>query len=99
MPLQALAAAATLLSFVPHGNRIELRLDHGSAEVVWISPSTFHFRRVLEGSLSPARDALTPSRDREGAVDIQTDDIPSSLRIRSQYIELLIEKQGVLLRA
>ena len=54
MPPQALAAVATLLSFAPHGNRIELRLDRGSAEMVWLTPSTFHFRRVLDGPLRPA---------------------------------------------
>ena len=46
MPPQALAAVATLLSFAGHGNRIELRLDRGSAELVWITPSTFRFRRT-----------------------------------------------------
>jgi hypothetical protein len=51
MPAQALAAIATLMSFVPHGNRVDLQLDRGSAEFVWISPSAFHFRRTLEGPL------------------------------------------------
>ena len=55
MPPQALAAVATLLAFVPHGNRMELQLDRGSAELIWISPSTFHFRRVLNGPLHPTR--------------------------------------------
>ena len=31
MPAQALAAMATLLACVPHGNRIELQLDRGGA--------------------------------------------------------------------
>ena len=53
MPPQALAAIATLLSVVPHGNRIELQLDRGGAELVWVSPSTFRFRRVLEVRLPP----------------------------------------------
>jgi kumamolisin len=42
---------------VPHGNRIELRLDRGSADAVWITPSTFHFRRVLNGPLHPSEEA------------------------------------------
>ena len=42
MPPQALAAVATLLSFAPHAHRVELRLDRGSAELVWLTPSTFH---------------------------------------------------------
>jgi hypothetical protein len=53
MPPQALAAVATLLAFVPNGNRIELQLDRGSAELIWISPGTFHVRRVLNGPLHP----------------------------------------------
>ena len=53
MPPQALAAVATLLAAVAHGNRIELQLDRGSAELIWISPGTFHFRRVLNGPLHP----------------------------------------------
>ena len=51
MPFQALAAAATLLTMAPHGNRIELQLDRGSAEVLWASSGTFRFRRLLEGAL------------------------------------------------
>ena len=57
MPPQALAAVATLLAFLPHGNRIELQLDRGSAELIWITPSTFHFRRVLNGPLHPSAEA------------------------------------------
>ena len=59
MPPQALAAVATLLAFVPHGNRIELQLDRGSAELIWISPGTFHFRRVLNGPLHPSAETPT----------------------------------------
>ena len=33
MPPQALAAVATLLAILPHGNRIELELNRGSAEL------------------------------------------------------------------
>ena len=62
MPPQVLAALATLVGFAPHGNRLDLRLDHGSAELVWVSPSAFHFRRVLDGPLAalehPAREAV-----------------------------------------
>ena len=64
MPPQALAAVATLLAFVPHGNRIELQLDRGSAELIWISPSTFHFRRVLNGPLHPSAEAAARTRRR-----------------------------------
>ena len=32
MPAQALAVVATLVSFAPHGNRVDLHLDRGGAE-------------------------------------------------------------------
>ncbi|MCU1235364.1 MAG: glycoside hydrolase, family 31 [Candidatus Solibacter sp.] len=92
MPPQALAAIATLLSFAPHGNRVELRLDHGSAELVWLTPSTFHFRRVLDGALRPAEEAT-----REPVV-VQTEDGGREVRIRSRLLEVTIVKQGVLVR-
>ena len=92
MPPQALAAIATLLGFAVHGNRVELRLDHGSAELVWLTPSTFHFRRVLDGPLRP--DAETA---REPFV-VQADDAAGEIQIRSRLLEVTIAKQGVLVR-
>jgi alpha-glucosidase (family GH31 glycosyl hydrolase) len=92
MPLQALAAVATLIGFVPHGNRVELRLDRGSAELVWITPSTFRFRRVLEGPLPTAK-------TKEGEpVNVTADDLPGTVRIRSRYLDVAIQKHGLLLR-
>ena len=92
MPPQALAAVATLLSFGQHGNRVELRLDRGSAELVWLTPSTFHFRRVLDGPLRPAEEAA-----REPLV-MQAEDATGELRIRSRLLEVTIRKSGVTLR-
>ena len=89
MPPQALAAVATLLAFLPHGNRIELQLDRGNAELIWITPSTFHFRRVLNGPLHPSAEAA------HEPVAITTDDTGGQLRLRSRLIEVTIEKQGV----
>src|SRR5436189_1224194 len=92
MPPQALAAVATLLSVVPHGNRIELQLDRGSAELVWATSGTFRYRRVLEGPLPPV--AWT---DRE-PVALRTDDSPDAVRFRSKALEVTIRKQGLLVR-
>ena len=89
MPPQALAAVATLLAILPHGNRIELQLDRGNAELIWITPSTFHFRRVLNGPLHPSA---------EGAhepVVVTTGDTGGAVRLRSRLIEVAIEKQGL----
>ena len=89
MPPQALAAVATLLAVLPHGNRMELQLDRGSAELIWITPSTFHFRRVLNGPLRPsAEEAHEP-------VAVTTEDTGGQLRMRSRTVEVTLEKQGL----
>jgi hypothetical protein len=86
---QALAALATLLAFVPHGNRIELQLDRGSAELIWISPATFHFRRVLNGPLHPSAEVA------HEPVAISTEDTGGQLRVRSGVLAVTIQKQGM----
>ena len=40
MPPQALAAAATLLSFAAHGNYIDFKLDRGAAAARICPPTT-----------------------------------------------------------
>src|SRR5215212_4298513 len=90
MPFQALAAAATLLTMAPHGNRVELQLDRGSAEVLWVSPGTFRFRRVLEGALPKI--AWT---DRD-PVSVETEDTAAVVRLRTRAIEVTIQKRGLL---
>ena len=89
MPPQALAAVATLLALLPHGNRIELQLDRGSAELIWITPSTFHFRRVINGPLHPSAEAA------HEPVALTMEDTGGQVRMRSRLVEVTIEKQGV----
>ncbi len=89
MPPQALAAVATVLAFLPHGNRIELQLDRGGAELTWITPSTFHLRRVLNGPLHPSEEAV------HEPVALTTEDAGGQLRMRSRVVEVAIEKQGL----
>ncbi|HTS61840.1 MAG TPA: hypothetical protein VMH28_07435 [Candidatus Acidoferrales bacterium] len=91
MPFQTLAAAATLLTVAPHGNRIDLQLDRGSAEIRWVSAGTFRFRRVLEGPLPELNWA---ERD-PVAVDIA--DSPDTVRLRSRALEIVVTKKGALL--
>jgi hypothetical protein len=91
MPFQALAAAATLLTVAPHGNRVELQLDKGSAEVVWVSPAAFRFRRVLNGALSAAE---TPQREGE-QVTVQVVDGADEVRLRTRAMEVIVTKKGV----
>jgi hypothetical protein len=92
MPAQALAAMATLLACVPHGNRIELQLDRGSAEMLWVTPSTFRFRRTLDGILPELQAAVREP------VEVAIDDTPGTLRLRTKFLDIAIPKHGVLLR-
>jgi hypothetical protein len=78
---------------VPHGNRIELQLDRGSAELIWISPATFHFRRVLNGPLHPSVETA------HEPVAISTEDSGGQLRMRSRVLAVTIEKQGMKIAA
>lgn len=91
MPAQALAALATLLSFSQQGNRVELRLDRGAAEMVWLSPTTFRFRRVLDGPLGPAVIPGSPP-----PVHLDIENTSGQLRIRSSAISVTLEKHGLL---
>lgn len=88
MPFQALAAAATLLTVAPHGNRFELKLDRGSAEIVWVSSGAFRFRRVLNGELAAAE---TPQKD---PVAVELLDRPDDVRLRSHSLEVVLAKKG-----
>jgi Glycosyl hydrolases family 31 len=90
MPFQALAAAATLLTVAPHGNRIELQLDRGAAEILWVSPATFRFRRVLDGVLP-----MIEWTDRD-PVTVEREETPTHVRLRTRAIEVTIRKRGVL---
>jgi hypothetical protein len=93
MPAQALAAVATLLSFAAHGNHIEFKLDRGAAELVWMTPSTFRFRRTLDGPLPEVK-----WEDRVG-VKVQVDDTPGAVRLRSSFLDVSIRKRGLLMEA
>ena len=92
MPAQALAAVATLLACVPHGNRIELQLDRGGAEMLWVTPSTFRFRRTLDGILPELKAA------QGDPVEVAIDDTPGALRLRTKFLDIAILKHGLLLR-
>src|SRR5262249_28925845 len=91
MPPQATAVLATLLSAAPDGNRLELRLDHGEAELLCISERTFRLRRTLEGPL-PKLDAVAGT-----PVPVEFADSPDGIRLRTRLIEVAIRKRGVLI--
>ena len=89
MPAQALAAVSTLLAFAAHGGRVEFTLDHGGAELQWYSDSAFRFRRTLAGPLASLPPPETP-------VAIHIDDSPGALHIRSDSLEVVVRKHGLL---
>ena len=93
MPPQLLAAAATLLSFAHQGNKVELHLDRGSAEMVWLSSSSFHYRRVLDGPLRPAAEGGPYE-----AVPLQVSESGGELHVLSHHLDVAIGKSGVMLR-
>src|SRR5439155_4433558 len=97
MPFQALAAAATLLTMAPHGSRIELQLDRGSAELLWASSGTFRFRRVLEGTLPKIEwTDRDPVQVETQELVASTSNTASSVRLRTKAIEVTIQKKGLL---
>ena len=87
MLLQA-AALATMVGFAPHGNVVDLRLDSGQARIEWISSSTFHFAR------GPGAGGQGPGAR---TVEVEIEDTPSAVVLRSKFLEVSIEKHGVLL--
>ncbi len=92
MPFQALAAFAAVLSFAPHGNQVDFTLDHGAAEMVWFTPSTFRFRRSLSDPLPVVQ---MGSHDK---VNLRVDETPGAVRVRSDLLEVTIQKHGLLVR-
>jgi alpha-glucosidase (family GH31 glycosyl hydrolase) len=92
MPFQALAAVATILSFTPHGNTIDFKLNHGSAELAFNGGSTFRFRRAMEGPLG-----MVQVTDQPPAA-LKVDEIPGAVRVRSEFLEVTIQKNGLLVR-
>src|SRR5207245_8564336 len=60
------------------------------AELRWLSPGTFRFRRVLNGELPKI--AWT---DRD-PVAIETADTPAAVRLRTRALEVTVSKRGVL---
>ncbi len=91
-----LAALVTLLGVVPHGNRVELKLDRGTGEVVWLSPSAFRFRRQIEkGAAGSGLGAGDSGRE---PVQVEVQDSSTTVRLRSRFIEVSIDKSGVLVR-
>ena len=85
--------AATVNSHFREGNSIFLRLSDGSAQVEWLSESSFRFSRTWDGNFLRG-----PAANPE-PVPINVRETPEFLEIAVKYVVLTIAKTGVLLRA
>jgi alpha-glucosidase (family GH31 glycosyl hydrolase) len=90
MAAQTLATVAAIVSFAVHGNRVELKLNQGEAEIVFVSPSTFRFRHALNGKLPPARTA-----EKEDAALHAVESI-SGLTLSTRFLDVNVRKHGLL---
>jgi alpha-glucosidase (family GH31 glycosyl hydrolase) len=90
MPTQSLAAAALLASVAIHGNRVELQLNQGAAEIAWVTDSTFRLRHALAGTL-PAD--VTPQKQ---AVAVRAMETPGAYTISSKLLDVTLHKHGLL---
>jgi len=84
--------AATLVSSSHEGNLVILQLSDGSAQVEWLSDSSFRFSRSWGGpvSLGPIKSAQP--------ISLNISDTPDALTIATKYLLLTIAKRGVLVR-
>ena len=92
MAAQTLAAAAALVSFAVHGNRIELKLGQGAAELMWVTHSTFRFRHSLDGPLAQVTWA-----DKE-QVGVRAVETPATVTFSSRFLQVSVQKRGLLVK-
>ena len=88
----SLLPAATLVSSSHDGNLVLLQLSDGSAQVEWLSDSSFRFTRSWGDAVgqAPAKSAQpTP---------LKIGDTPDALTIATKYLLVTIAKRGVLVR-
>jgi len=82
--------AATLTSSFREGNTVFLRLSDGTAQVEWLSDSSFRFSRNWDGNFVWGL-AANPQ-----PVVVSVTETADSLVISSKYVALTIAKQGVI---
>ena len=84
--------AATVTSHFREGNTIFLRLSDGSAQVEWLSESSFRFSRSWDGNF-----VRGPAANPEPVL-LNVSETPDFLEIAAKYVVLTIAKNGVLVR-
>ena len=84
--------AATLVSSSHDGNLVRLQLSDGSAQIEWLSDSSFRFTRRWDRTVpqAPAKSAQP--------IPLKIGDTPDTLTIATKYLLLMIAKRGVLVR-
>jgi hypothetical protein len=92
MPAPSLAALAAIVGFAVSGNRLEMKLNQGAAELTWVSPSTFRLRHALSGALPRAK-----MLERE-ASEMKVAETPAALLVTTRNLEVTIQKHGLLVR-
>src|SRR5205823_5575672 len=84
--------AATLVSSSQNGNLVSLQLSDGSAQVEWLSDSSFRFTRGWSGAVPKA------SAKSAESISLKISDTPSELIIATKHLLVTIAKRGVLVR-
>jgi alpha-glucosidase (family GH31 glycosyl hydrolase) len=85
--------ATEITGFHRSKNTVRLELNEGSAEIEWVSSSTFRFARSWTAPLTRLRPI------NRNAVSFKLTDLGTSLRFRTEYVDLEILKTGLKVRA
>ncbi len=92
LPLAPAEAPAWLVSHTRSGNRIELRLNDGGAELEWITSGCFRFGRWWDARVSPVQ-----AGDRE-AVEFGVKETAGSLTLSTESLVVDLSKPGMRVR-
>jgi alpha-glucosidase (family GH31 glycosyl hydrolase) len=90
-PAACASQPVTLLSHARHGNRAELRLSYGSAELEWITPSTFRLSRWWGSRLE------SPGSKEHPPVAWASTDSSQEVVFRTEYLHVNIRRAGLLI--
>lgn len=82
----------TVLSHTRENNHVHLRLNEGAAEMEWLSPSAYRFRRCFTGVL---RQFDGPARE---PVALEVAETPEELVFSTRYLRVRMRKNGLLIK-
>ncbi|MEK7406624.1 MAG: hypothetical protein AAB225_16095 [Acidobacteriota bacterium] len=84
--------AAGIFSYARQGNIFTFKLADGSAELEWISASSFRFCRRWQAA------AEKPRPISEDAVAVAVSDLDARLELATKYLKVEVAKEGLLLK-